>query len=128
MYQGNQITFDHCTFNGNSRRDGYNNVNVSGFTNSENLAVTFIGCDIEGAGTNPYTTVTTAFGLVVQYSKGVSFIGCYIENNYVSGNVYIDSTAVNLAFIGCYFQDGAVSINAVDGLIWEKYKIWLRFL
>lgn len=115
--QGNAILFDHCVINGNSRTNGYTNCTLTGVANEENLGLTFVGCDFTSAG---YPAgVTTAYGLVIQHSRAVNLIGCYMEQNKLR-NVYADTSVKGLAITGNYFQDGINEISGVDGLIYEN--------
>lgn len=114
--QNNQVVFDHCIVNSNSRSDGYANFYIGGSSTYENLGVTLLGCDISYAGSNPYTTVTTAYGLVIQHSHAVNVIGCYLELNSKTNNIYADNTVKNLTVMGCYIQDGVTTLGVTDGL------------
>jgi hypothetical protein len=115
--QNNSILFDHCVFNGNSRIDGYSGCSVSAITNYENLGVTFNVCDFSS---NGYPgSVTTAFGLSIAYSYGISLIGCYFESNKLR-NLYADSTCHGLSVFGAYFQDSTTELVSVDGLTYQN--------
>jgi hypothetical protein len=114
---GNALIFDHCIFNGNGTANGYAGAYVSGFTGEENLGVLFASCDFTGNGVGG--SVTVGYGIIVQYSRGVSLIGCYAEGN-KSNNLYADSTTQNLTVTGSYFQDANSTVTGVDGLVYEN--------
>lgn len=115
--QGNALLFDHCVINGNSRANGYSNCTLTGAAGAENLGVTFVACDFTSAGYP--VEVTAAYGLVVQHSRAVNMIGCYLEQNKLR-NVYADTSVKGLTITGNYFQDGINEISGVDGLIYEN--------
>jgi hypothetical protein len=117
---GNVLHFDHCLFNGNAKSNGYAGLYMTadpGDVTSSNFGVVFTSCDFTSNG--QHTGVTTAYGAVIQYSRPVSLIGCYFENN-KSENLFSDNTAQDLTVLGCYFQDANNLLTAVDGLIYEN--------
>lgn len=116
--QGNNVVFDRCIVNGNSRLDGYSNIALTAQLGKENLGVTLIGCDFTGAGLDPYTTVTTAYGLSMTYSQSVNVIGCYAEGN-KTANIYADNTNKNVNVTGNYFQDANNVFINIDNLVVE---------
>jgi hypothetical protein len=114
----NQVTFDHCIFNGNSEIAGWAGCYLSGASGiSRNFAVTFNSCDFTSNGAA--LSSGNAYGLIIQYSAGVTLTGCYAEGNY-SHNIYADDTASNVTVVGGYWQDSKVTISKVDGLIFEN--------
>lgn len=118
----NQVNFEHCIFNGNSELAGYAGCYLSGAAGeSRNFGVVFESCDFTSNGAA--LTSGAAYGLIVQYSAGVTMLGCYAEGNY-SHNLYADSTASNVTSIGGYWQDSKVSLSKVDGLIFENNVLY----
>lgn len=114
---GNALHFDHCAFNGNSRTDGYSGCHVSGIATDENLGIVFTSCDFTG---NGYPGgVTTAFGIAIQHTWGISLIGCYGEANKLR-NIYADNTVRGLTVQGNYWQDGITEIVNPFGLVYEN--------
>jgi len=111
----NAIHFDHCIFNGNGKSSDYAGCYISGFTDGYNYGIVFTACDFTGNG----STVAVGYGIIVQYARGISLIGCYGEAN-KTHNIYADSTTKNLTVQGCYWQDAACTITNVDGLIYEN--------
>jgi hypothetical protein len=118
IYQaGNALHFDHCAFNGNSRLDGYSGCQVSGSASNENLGITFTACDFTS---NGYPAgVTTAFGIAIQHTWGISLINCYGEANKLR-NAYADNTVRGLTIQGSYWQDSIVELVNPFGLVYEN--------
>ena len=114
-YAGNALRFDHCVFNGNSTAGGYAGAYLNGNVSGYNYGVVFNSCDFTGNG----ASAASGTGIIIQYSRGVSLIGCYGESN-KSNSIYSDSTTYNLAVIGCYWQDSTTSITSVDGLVYDN--------
>jgi hypothetical protein len=117
--KANLVLLDHCIVNGNSRSTGFYNIACTGALNAENIAVTLKACDFTGAGSNPYTTVAEAYGLVMQHCWGVSVEGCYAEAT-VTALVYADSTARGIRFVANYLQDGAVTFASCPSAVIES--------
>jgi hypothetical protein len=116
---GNALHFDHCLFNGNAKSDGYAGLYMTAdvSVDSSNFGVVFTSCDFTSNG--QHAGVTTAYGAVIQYSRPVSLVGCYFENNKLF-NLFSDNTAQGLTVTGCYFQDASNSLTAIDGLVYEN--------
>lgn len=114
---GNALHFDHCVFNGNGRTiSGSAGLYLTGQDpDGYDFGVVATACDFTGNG----TLVAIGYGVIAQYCRGISFIGCYGELN-KSYNLYTDTTTKNLTVTGCYWQDGDVYAVDVNGLIYEN--------
>lgn len=105
----NNVTIEKCIVTGNAREDGYSNICSNAITgvDSYNFGVNILGCDLSDAGGNPYTTVTTAYDLLLARTFSAVVKGCYFEDS-VSGLIYTDGTAFGSDISNNIFMDGTV--------------------
>ncbi len=112
--KANQVSIIGCVINDNSRNTGFTNLQITGGSGTENLAVTVIGNDISSAGVTG--AVVEAFNVNVAHTLGLVFMGNYLEFNTTTGDLFFStSTCKNLVIKGNYFQDGKFQFNGVSG-------------
>ena len=115
--QCNLLAVSKSIFNSNAgKAGGYANVALSAGGVSDNLAVKFTSCDFEGAGLSPFPGVTmdSAFGMVVQGTRGFNLDTCYFEGAF-SYLMYADGTLSGFKIATSYFQDGDVDVSGDNG-------------
>ncbi len=125
--RNNNVLVEHSAINGNSRRDGYSNIALTGTSGFENLGIVFDNVDFSSGGSNPITSVTTAFNMIVNNTHGLVMIGCYTEIA-VTQLLNIGANVKGINLTGNYFQDGIVEITAaedgvIEGNIFQEYSI-----
>ena len=109
----NQVKFDHCIFNGNSKIAGFGGLYLSGAAGIDrNFSVVCDTCDFTGNGT---------YGFVGQYTSGLTLIGCYAESNAI--NIYIDGTSSGVSLTGGFYQDGDIQLLKVPNLEFKRNSV-----
>jgi hypothetical protein len=80
---------EHSYFGQNSRSSGFGNISIIGTSSTSGAeSVVLDGVDVEGAGTLPFTSVATAYGLFVQNVLAFTLANSYLEGNLTDAVLY----------------------------------------
>jgi len=123
----NAVSFYHCTFNSNSRVNGYGGFRsrASNGAGYENQAVVLNNCDFSYNGSNPWpmTSVTTAYDCVLQRIDGLTMNACYLEG-FKTYSIYADSTTEAFTISNCTFTDCNVLIDNARNYTINNNLFW----
>jgi hypothetical protein len=115
----NQVAIRDSAIQYNSRSDGYANVVITaGGSGTANATVLLQNVHVESAGRNPFTSVTTAYGLQANYTDSLTIQNCYFENE-VSNPIWYGVGVNSVTEIGNWINGGAITYGnggAVTGI------------